>query len=64
MKALGLLESGLECLEVDEPTRSTSWRRDYQHRSGRGKSKTEHRGHATPFSGSLLNREQYGGDRT
>jgi transposase-like protein len=36
---IGLLEIRLGCsLEVDEPTRSTPWRRDYQHRSGRGKS--------------------------
>ena len=38
-EGLGLLEIGLGCsLEVEEPTRSTPWRRDYQHRSAPGKS--------------------------
>jgi hypothetical protein len=38
-EGLGLLEIGLGCsLEVDERTRSTPWRRDYQHRRGPGKS--------------------------
>jgi hypothetical protein len=38
-EGIGLLEIGLGCsLEVDERTRSTPWRRDYQDRNGPGKS--------------------------
>jgi hypothetical protein len=38
-EGLGLLEIGLGCsLEVEDATRSTPWRREYQDRRGPGKS--------------------------